>query len=139
MKTVMGQTKTAKGLTYLNLLSILAMVVFIILLPIINTFAETINSRLIYALSIIFIVFNLAFYIVPQHLKIKVFKYRMLVVYLPTILILAVGIWNPIAVIINLRIGEVFTLIFSLMTFLQPCTFSLLISKLVSDQPTLLG
>ena len=73
MKTVMGQTKTAKGLTYLNLLSILAMVVFIILLPIINTFFETINSRLIYALSIIFIVFNVAFYIVPQHLKIKVF------------------------------------------------------------------
>ena len=63
----------------------------------------------------------------------------MLVVYFPTILILAVGIWNLIAVIINLKIGEVLTLVFSLMTFLQPCTFSLLISKLVSDQPTLLG
>ena len=92
----MGQTKTSKGLTYLNLLSILAMVVFIILMPIINTFFETISSRLIYALSIIFIVFNLAFYIAPQHYKIMIFKYRKLVIYLPTILILAVGIWNMI-------------------------------------------
>ena len=139
MKTVMGQTKTAKGLTYLNLISIVAMIVFIILLPIVNTFVAAINSRIIYALSVIFIVFNLAFYVVPQHLKIMVFKYRMLVVYLPTIIILAVGIWNLIAVIVALRIGEIFTLVFSLMTFLQPCTFSLLISKLVSDQPTLLG
>lgn len=96
MKTVMGQTKTSKGLTYLNLLSILAMVVFIILMPIINTFFETINSRLIYALSIIFIIFNLAFYIAPQHYKIMIFKYRKLVIYLPTIIILAVGIWNLI-------------------------------------------
>ena len=63
----------------------------------------------------------------------------MLVVYLPTILILIIGVWNLIEVIVNLRIGEIFTLVFSLMTFLQPCTFSLLISKLVSDQPTLLG
>ena len=135
----MGQTKTAKGLTHLNLLSILAMVVFIILLPIIDNFLQTIKSRLIYALSVLFIIFNLAFYIAPQRYKIMIIKYHMQVVYLPSILILSVVICNLITVIVNLRIGEVFTLVFSLMTFLQPCTFSLLISKLVSNQPSLLG
>ena len=68
-KTVMGQTKTAQSLTYLNLGSILAMIVFLVLLPILNLFAPVISSRLIYIFSIIFIVFNVGFYCVPQHLK----------------------------------------------------------------------
>ena len=133
MKTIFGQTKTAKGLTYLNLASILAMIVFLVLLPILNLFAPVISSRLIYIFSIIFIVFNIGFFVVPQHLKLVIFKRRMLAVYLPTLVVLCFAVWNLIYVIINLKVTEIFVLFFSLMTCLQPITFSLLVSKLVSD------
>ena len=137
----MANTKTAKGLTYLNLLSMAAEIVFMfILIPVFNVFFEVVASRIIFILSIIFVIFNGLFYCVPQNLKLFYFKRRYLVVYLPTVVVIGFGIWNLISIIINLRIFGVPQLLFSIMSCISPITFSMLITKLVSDSPApLLG
>ena len=115
------------------------MIVFIILLPALNALVDVISNRLIYALSIVFIVYNIAFYVVPQNLKMIIFKRRMLTVYLPTLVVLGFAVWDLIYIIINIKVTMITVLLFSIMSCIQPITFSMLISKLVSDQPTLLG
>ena len=97
----MAQTQTAKGLTYLNLAAILGMIVLFILVPALDTIIPVISNRLAYALSIIFIVFNVAFYVVPQNLKIIIFKRRVLTVYLPTLVVLGFAVWNLFYIIIH--------------------------------------
>ena len=132
----MANTQTAKGLTYLNLISILTEVVFMfVLLPAINVFFEVVASRIIFILSIIFVIFNGLFYCVPQQVKLLYFKRRLLVVYLPTAIVFGFAIWNLIEIIITFAVGKVVTLLFSIMSCITPITFSLLISKLVSDSP----
>ena len=75
MKGLMANTKTAKGLTYLNLMSMAAEIVFMfILIPVFNVFFEVVASRIIFVLSIIFVIFNGLFYCVPQNLKLFYFK-----------------------------------------------------------------
>ncbi len=137
----MANTKTAKGLTYLNLMSILAEVVFMfVLIPVLNVFFELIASRIIFILSIIFVVFNSLFYCLPQQYKLFYFKKRLLVVYLPTVVVIGCGVWNIIALIVNLQFSKAATILFSIMSCIAPITFSMLITKLVSDSPApLLG
>ncbi len=137
----MANTKTAKGLTYLNLMSILAEVVFMfVLIPVLNVFFELIASRIIFILSIIFVVFNGLFYCLPQHYKLFYFKRRLLVVYLPTVVVIGFGVWNIIALIVNLQFTKAPTILFSITCCIAPVTFSMLITKLVSDSPApLLG
>ena len=141
MKGIMANTKTAKGLTYLNLISLAAEIAFMfILIPVLNVFFEVVASRIIFILSIIFVIFNGLFYCLPQNLKLFYFKKRLLVVYLPTVVVIGFAIWNLISVIINIKIFGVAEILFSVMSCISPVTFSMLITKLVSDSPApLLG
>ncbi len=139
MKSVMANTKTAKGLTMLNLASICTMIIFLILIPALQIFVDVVSFRIVYIITIVFIAFNILFYILPQNKKILVFQKRLLVVYLPTLVVVGLGIWSVIAIIITLSFTKIMTLFFTVLSCLQPITFSLLIAKLVSEQPTLLA
>lgn len=62
MNNIMANTKTEKGLQYLNQLSLLAVLVFLVLL---QTFAIIFGTRwIIYVSSICFSVLNCAYYVV---------------------------------------------------------------------------
>ncbi len=139
MKSIGANTQHAKGLTTLNLLSLLACLVLFVLIPALNVFAEVISTRFVYIMSIIFCVFNTLFYIVPANVKAHYFQKRLLLVYIPTLIMIALGVWQFIAVIIGFKIALILTLIFAFIVVLPPITFSLLIKKLIQEEPTLLG
>ena len=139
MKTIGANTQHAKGLTTLNLLALLSCLVFYILIPALNVFGEVVSTRVVYILSIILFALNCLFYVAPASLKTHYFQKRLLLVYLPTIVILGLGIWQFIDVIINAAVGKILTLVFAFVVVLPPLTFSLLINKLIQEQPTLLG
>ena len=127
-------TKTAKGLTYLNLGALLLEVVFMfVLIPIFNAFFEMIQSRIIFILSIIFVVFNAFFYCAPVKYKAMYFKYRYVAVYLPTLIVIGFGIWSVVSVIIRFDVVGIPGLLFSVVSCITPVTFSMLITKLLSD------
>ncbi len=139
MKSIGNNTESAKGLTTLNLLSLLACLVLYILIPVLTVLVEVVSTRPVYIASIIFFVFNVIFYVAPASLKQKYFQLRIWLVYLPTVIMIGLGIWQFIAVIIGFKIGLLVTLIFAFVVVLPPITFSLLIRKLLTEQPTLLG
>ena len=139
MKSIGANTQHAKGLTTLNLLSLLACLVLYILIPALGVFFEVVSTRFVYILSIIFCVFNTIFYVAPASLKTQYFQKRLLLVYTPTIVMLGLGVYQFISVIIGFKISLLVTLIFAFVVVLPPLTFSLLINKLIQDQPTLLG
>ncbi len=139
MKNIGANTQNAKGLTTLNLLSLLACLVLYVLIPALNVFAEVISTRFVYIISIIFCVFNTLFYIVPASIKAHYFRMRLFLVYTPTLIMIGLGIWQFITVIIGFKITLLVTLIFAFVVVLPPVTFSLLINKLIQEEPTLLG
>ena len=139
MKSIGNNTESAKGLTTLNLLSLLACLVLYILIPVLTVLVEVVSTRPVYIASIIFNVFNVIFYVSPASLKQRYFQLRIWLVYLPTVIMIGLGIWQFIAVIIGFKIGLLVTLIFAFVVVLPPITFSLLIRKLLTEQPTLLG
>ena len=139
MKSIGNNTESAKGLTTLNLLSLLACLVLYILIPALNVLVEVVSTRPVYITSIVFNVFNVVFYVSPAALKQRYFQLRIWLVYLPTIIMVGLGIWQFIAVIIGFKIALLVTLIFAFVVVLPPITFSLLIRKLLTEQPTLLG
>ena len=139
MKRIGANTQHAKGLTTLNLLSLLACLVLYILIPALGVFFEVVSTRFVYILSIIFCVFNTIFYVAPASLKTQYFQKRLLLVYTPTIVMLGLGVYQFISVIIGFKISLLVTLIFAFVVVLPPVTFSLLINKLIQEQPTLLG
>ena len=139
MKSIGANTQHAKGLTTLNLLSLLACLVLYILIPALGVFFEVVSTRFVYILSIIFCVFNTIFYVAPASLKTQYFQKRLLLVYTPTIVMLGLGVYQFISVIIGFKISLLVTLIFAFVVVLPPVTFSLLINKLIQEQPTLLG
>ena len=139
MKSIGANTQHAKGLTTLNLLSLLACLVLYILIPALGVFLEVVSTRFVYILSIIFCVFNTIFYVAPASLKTQYFQKRLLLVYTPTIVMLGLGVYQFISVIIGFKISLLVTLIFAFVVVLPPVTFSLLINKLIQEQPTLLG
>ena len=139
MKTIGANTQHAKGLTTLNLLALLSCLVFYILIPALNVFGEVVSTRVVYILSIILFALNCLFYVAPASLKTHYFQKRLLLVYLPTIVIIGLGIWQFIDVIISAAVSKILTLIFAFVVVLPPLTFSLLINKLIQEQPTLLG
>ena len=73
MKSVHANTQHAKGLTTLNLLSLLACLVMYILIPALNVLVNVISTRPVYIMSIIFCIFNTLFYIAPASLKTQYF------------------------------------------------------------------
>ena len=139
MKAIEAQTKTSQGLTYLNLISIATMIVMLILVPLITTLFDVISSRVIYFVSIAFLVLNCGFYVVPMNIKSQIFQKRLLIVYIPTVIVFGFAVWNLITVLITVNLLAFFTVFFSFVSCLQPLTFSMLIAKLVQEQPTLLG
>ncbi len=139
MKAIGANTQHAKGLTTLNLLALLSCLVLYILIPALNVLGEVVSTQVVYILSIIFFVFNTLFYMAPPSLKTYYFQNRLSMIYLPTILMIGLGIWQFITVIISAAIGKILTLIFAFVVVLPPLTFSLLINKLIQEQPTLLG
>ena len=139
MKSIGANTQHAKGLTTLNLLSLLACLVLYILIPALGVFLEVVSTKFVYILSIIFCVFNTIFYVAPASLKTQYFQKRLLLVYTPTIVMLGLGVYQFISVIIGFKISLLVTLIFAFVVVLPPVTFSLLINKLIQEQPTLLG
>ena len=139
MKSIGAHTQNAKGLTTLNLLSLLTCLVMYILIPILTVMADIVSSRAVYIISIILFVSNVLFYILPANIKAFYFQRRLFVVYLPTLVIIGLGIWQFIVVLINIKILQVLTLIFAFIVMLPPVTFSLLIKKLIQEEPTLLG
>ena len=62
-------TKTQKGLVIINLLSIVGIIVFFILIPAMGTLFMPSSGKAIYFASLIFTIFNLAYYVLPQSLK----------------------------------------------------------------------
>ncbi len=139
MKSIGNNTQIAKGLTTLNLLSLLACLVLYILIPALNVLVNVISTRPVYIASIIFCVFNTIFYVAPASLEQRYFQLRIWLVYLPSVIMVAFGIWQFIAVIIGFQVTQLITLIFAFVVVLPPITFSLLIKKLLTEQPTLLG
>ena len=105
MKSIGANTQHAKGLTTLNLLSLLACLVMYILIPALNVFVNVISTRPVYIISIIFCIFNTLFYIAPASLKTQYFQKRLLAVYLPTIVMIGLGIWQFVSVIIGFQIS----------------------------------
>ena len=139
MKTIQGNTQSAKGVTWLNMVSLLIELILFILIPALNVFAEVISTRVVYIIAIIWFAFNTLFYIVPATIKKHYFQYRIFVVYLPTLFLIGMGIWEIIAIVIAVNVSKVLAIIFSIVVVLPPITFSLLIRKLLDEQPTLLG
>ena len=139
MKTIQGNTQSAKGLTWLNMMSLLIELILFILIPALNVFAEVISTRFVYIVAIIWFAFNTLFYILPATIKKHYFQYRIFVVYLPTLVLIAMGIWEIIAIIVAVNVAKVLAIIFSIVVVLPPISFSLLIRKLLDEQPTLLG
>ena len=126
-------TSTAKGLTYLNLGALALEVVFMfVLIPVFNVFFDIVASRIIFILSIIFVIFNALFYCAPTSLKAIYIQRRLLVVYLPTLIVIGFAIWNVIKTIASFNIVGIPGLLFSVMSCITPVTFSMLITKLVS-------
>ena len=126
-------------MTYLNLISIAVMIVMLILVPIVTAFFDVVASRIIYFVSIAFLVLNCGFYVVPMNLKAQIFQKRLLIVYLPTLVVFGFAVWNLISVFLTAAVLQFVSVLFSFLSCLQPLTFSMLIAKLVQEQPTLLG
>ncbi len=113
MKALQINTATTKGLTTLNILSIVACIVLYILIPVLNVFAEVISSRPAYIMSIILVILNCFFYLAPVALRGVYFQRRIFLVYLPCIVILGLAIYATVDTIVNIRIQLILTIIFS--------------------------
>ena len=69
MKSLQINTTTTKGLTTLNIISIIGCIVLYILIPVFNVFANVISSRFVYICSIILVALNIFFYLAPMSIK----------------------------------------------------------------------
>jgi len=96
MNTVWAQTKTEKGLMTLNLISLATCFVLFILLP---YFTLVGGARIVvYIASIVYALLNIVYYVLPQNYKLIILKKRMLYVYLPSLVIIGVIIYDIFAV-----------------------------------------
>ena len=123
----------------MNLLSILACIVLYILIPALNVILDVVSSRTVYIISIILVAINIFFYLAPANLKAFYFQKRIYIIYAPCLIILGLAIWSTIDVIINIKVTLALSIVFSAITAFQPITFSLLVSRLIQESPTLLG
>jgi hypothetical protein len=133
MKSLQINTATTKGLTTLNILSIVACIILYILIPVLNVFAEVISSRPIYIISIIMVILNCFFYLAPVGLRGIYFQRRIFIIYLPCLVIIGLAIWVTIDVIINIKLQLFLTIAFSVICAFQPISFALLVSKLIQE------
>ena len=112
-------------------------VVLLIFLPSVGLMA---GFRLVlYVASIAFAVLNLAFYVSPSNYRLIILKKRMLLVYLPSLIILGVCAFDLIDTIVNLDILAIASVLFTAICAVQAITFSLLVARLSANAPALLG
>ena len=102
MDRVREHTATEKGLKYLNMMGILGVLVMFFLLPILGLIGGP--RAIIYAFSIAFTVVNIGFYLAPANYKAQFLQKRLLFVYLPTIIVLGIDIWDFVMIVIHLSI-----------------------------------
>ena len=135
IKSLQNYTQTEKGLIYLNSIACLSLFVFLFLTPILASIAGLRSILFIGAIALL--VINVAFYVAPQSIKGKILTQRLLFVYIPSLVVIGISIWDLI------DIGKIINIIYLLYTIVvisQAVTFGMLVAKVGSaagSQPLL--
>ena len=109
----------------------------LILLPIITVLAGV--NMVLFIVTICFSVLNLAFYVLPANTKLLFMKKRLLFVYLPTLVLIAIAVWDFIDMLVHLKVFEVLSFLLHVACLIQAVSFSLLVSKVAQSNPSLLA
>ena len=134
--SIQEYTTTEKGLRVVNLFSILGVVVMLILLPVLSLLGGA--NMALFIVTIIFSILNLAYYVVPADLNLKIMKNRLLLIYLPTLILLGIAIWDFIAMILSVDIFNIVPFLLQIACLIQGVSFSLLVAKRAQSNPGLL-
>ena len=108
--SIMANTSSEKFLMYLNILSVIGEIILLIWLPSVGLMAGL--RFLLYIGSIALTVLNVGFYVAPQSYKIVYLKKRLLLVYIPALVIVIFAVVDLITIIIYLDIFRVIQILF---------------------------
>lgn len=133
----MANTSSEKFLMYLNLLSIVGVIILLIWLPSVGLMAGL--RFLLYIGSIALTVLNIGFYVAPQAYKIAYLKKRLLFVYIPSLVIVIFAVVDLITIIVYLDVFKVLQILFIVVNPVQAVTFSMLVAKMAATSTPLLG
>ena len=136
--SIQEYTTTEKGLRILNLFSILGVVVMLILMPVLALLGGAANMA-IFIVTIVFSVLNLAYYVVPADLNLKIMKNRLLLIYLPTLVLIGIAIWDFLDMLIHLKVFDIVPFLLQIACLIQGVSFSLLVAKRAQSNPSLLA
>jgi hypothetical protein len=109
----------------------------VIVLPILSLIAGV--RWILYVATIVLSVWNLAFYVLPENLKMTVMKKRLLFVYVPAIAIICISVWDFIDIVILLQVARVASVFFNIVSVCQAGTFAMLVYLIAKNNPSLLN
>ena len=124
IKSLQAYTQTEKGLIYINAASILAVITFLFLMPILASLAGLRFIMFFGAVSLC--VLNCAFYCGPQKIKSLLLTKRILLVYIPCIAVVGLSIWDSIDLG---KIINVVYLLYTIVVIVHALSFSMLVAK----------
>jgi len=136
--SIQEYTTTEKGLRVLNLFSLLGVIILIILLPVLSLLGAAANMA-IFVVTIVFSVLNLAYYVVPANLNLKIMKQRLLMIYLPTLILIGIAIWDFLDMLIHIKVFDIVPFLLQIGCLIQGVSFSLLVAKRAQSNPSLLA
>ena len=109
----------------------------LILLPILMVLAGI--DMVLFIVSICFSVINLAYYVLPANTKLAFIKKRLFFIYLPTLALIAIAVWDFFDMIIHLKVFQVIPFLLQIGCLIQAVSFSLLVAKNAQNNPSLLS
>jgi hypothetical protein len=124
IKSLQAYTQTEKGLIYINVAAILAVITFLFLTPILASMAGL--RFIMYIGTISLCVLNVAFYIGPQKIKGMLLEKRLVFVYIPCVVVIGLSIWDSIDIG---RIINLIYLFYTIVVIVHAISFSMLVAK----------
>ena len=106
-------------------------------MPVLNLLGGV--NLILFIVSIVFTILNLAFYVAPQNMKMMLMKQRALLVYLPALILVGITIWNFFDMVIHLNVFVVVPFLLQCICVVQGASFALLVAKIGKSNPSLLG
>lgn len=130
------KTPVEKIMFYINLISVTATLVLLILLPSVGLLAGL--RFILYVGSILLTILNVGYICAPQNYKLMILKKRLLFVYVPALIIFAFSLFDIFYFIIDLRVFEVISILFAVANGAQAFSFAFLVNRSALSQGSLL-
>ena len=108
-----------------------------ILMPVLSLLGGV--NLILFIVTIVFTILNLTFYVAPQNLKMMIMKQRALLVYLPSLILVGITIWDFIDMLINVKVFSIVSFILQCICVVQGASFALLVARVGKSNPSLLG